>query len=79
MGHLREHGAEVIRDGAPQRLGEALPDALGPDEHGATPLSSVRAISSSIASAVSLLDTATGRSVARLVADTGSLNSMCVR
>jgi hypothetical protein len=75
MDHLREQGCDVLGDLAPQRLGGASPDASGSDEHAATPPSSVRAISSATASAVSLLGIPSGGRGARLVAPSGSLSS----
>src|SRR3954464_10563289 len=60
MNHLREEGCDVFGDLAPQRLGGAVPDAFGPDEHVTPSLSSARAISSATASAESLLSPASG-------------------
>jgi hypothetical protein len=77
MGYLREERGKLVGDVAPQRLGDAAPDALGSDEHACTPLSSVRAISSRTASMVSLLATVPGGREARLVAAIGSLSSIC--
>jgi hypothetical protein len=76
MDHLREECGDIFGDLAPQRLGEARPDAFRPDKHGTSPLSSVRAMSSCIASTVSLLGTPRGSHGARLVAATGSFSSM---
>src|SRR3954451_3749882 len=50
MCYLREDGGKLVKDVAPHRLGEAVPDALGSDEHASTPLFSVRVISSRMAS-----------------------------
>jgi hypothetical protein len=75
MNHLREEGCDVFGDLAPQRLGGALPDAFGPDEHVAPSLSSARAISSATASAESLLSPASGGRGTRLVAASGSFSS----
>jgi hypothetical protein len=79
IGYLREERGKFAGDVAPQRLGEALPDALGSDEHASTPLLSVRAISSRMASMVSLLATSPGGRDARLVAAIGSRSSRCSR
>jgi hypothetical protein len=79
MGYLREDRGKLVGDAAPQRLGDALPDAPGSDEHASTPLLSVRAISSRTASMVSLLATVSGGREARLVAAIGSLSSICPR
>src|SRR4051794_39391225 len=79
MRYLREDRGKLVRDGASQRFGGALPDALGSDEHASTPLLSVRAISSRMASMVSLLATSPGGRDARLVAAIGSLSSICPR
>jgi hypothetical protein len=79
MRYLREERGKLVGDVAPQRLGDAVPDALGSDEHASTPLPSVRAISSRMASMVSLLATSSGGRDARLVAAIGSLSSMCSR
>src|SRR5829696_5232612 len=68
MNHLREEGCDVLGDLAPQRLGGALPDAFGPDEHVTPSLSSAKAISSATASAESLLSPASGGRGTRLVA-----------
>jgi hypothetical protein len=79
MGYLREERGKLVGDVAPQRVGDALPDALGSDEHASTPLFSVRVISSRTASMVSLLATVSGGRDARLVAAIGSLRSTCSR
>jgi hypothetical protein len=79
MGYLREDGGELVKDVAPHRLGEAVPDALGSDEHASTPLFSVRVISSRMASRVSLLVTASYSCDARLVAAIGSLSRIWPR
>jgi hypothetical protein len=75
MNHLREEGCDVFGDLAPQRLGGAVPDAFGPDEHVTPSLSSARAISSVTASAESLLSPASGGRGTRLVAASGSFSS----
>src|SRR4051812_40097948 len=72
MRYLREDRGKLVGDVASQRLGDALPDALGSDEHAFTPLLSARVISSRTASMVSLLTTSSGGRDARLVAATGS-------
>jgi hypothetical protein len=72
MDYLREDRGKLVGDAAPQRLGDALPDALGSDDHASTPLFSVRVTSSRMASAVSLLTTSPGGRGARLVAAIGS-------
>src|SRR3954471_1751387 len=72
MRYLREDRGKLVRDGASQRFGGALPDALGSDDHASTPLFSVRAISSRMASMVSLLATSPGGRGAKLVAAIGS-------
>src|SRR3954447_18131288 len=79
MRYLREDRGKLVRDGASQRFGGALPDALGSDEHASTPLLSVRVISSRMASMVSLLAISPGGRDARLVAAIGSLSSICPR
>src|SRR3954451_5472769 len=79
MRYLREDRGKLVRDGASQRFGRALPDALRSDEHASTPLLSVRVISSRMASMVSLLATSPGGRDARLVAAIGSLSSICPR
>jgi len=79
MRYLREDRGKLVRDGASQRFGGALPDALRSDEHASTPLLSVRVISSRMASMVSLLATSPGGRDARLVAAIGSLSSICPR
>src|SRR3954467_10226793 len=79
MCYLREDGGKLVKEVAPHRLGEAVPDALGSDEHASTPLVSVRVISSRMASRVSLLVTSSyGRNV-RLVAVIGSLSRIWSR
>src|SRR3954467_2731425 len=77
MGYLREERGKLVGDVAPQRLGDALPDAPGSDEHASTPRLSVRAISSRTASMVSLLAAVSGGREARLVATIGSLRRIC--
>src|SRR3954451_2664814 len=79
MRYLREDRGKLVRDGASQRFGGALPDALGSDEHASTPLLSVRVISSRMASMVSLLAISPGGRDARLIAAIGSLSSICPR
>src|SRR3982750_1619928 len=79
MRYLREDRGKLVRDGASQRFGGALPDALGSDEHASTPLLSVRVISSRMASMVSLLAISPGGRDARLVAAIGSLSRICPR
>src|ERR1051325_6216347 len=79
MRYLREDRGKLVRDGASQRFGGALPDALGSDEHASPPLLSVRVISSRMASMVSLLAISPGGRDARLVAAIGSLSSICPR
>src|SRR6201995_2774800 len=79
MGYLREDGGKLVKDVAPHRLGEAVPDALGSDEHASTPLFSARVISSRMASRVSLLVTASYGRDARLVAAIGSLSRIWSR
>jgi len=75
MDHLREEGCDILGDLAPQRLGGALPDTFGPDEHAITSLSSARAISSATASAESLLGAPSDSRGTRLVAPSGSFSS----
>src|SRR3982751_5930925 len=75
MNPLREEGCDVLGDRAPQRLGGAVPDAFGPDEHVPPSLSSARAISSATASAESLLSPASGGRGTRLVAASGRVSS----
>src|SRR5690242_5471037 len=79
MGYLREEGGKLVKDGASHRLGEAVPDALGSDDHASTSLFSVRVISSRMASRVSLLVTSSSGRDARLVAAIGSLSRIWSR
>src|SRR5918997_5462958 len=72
MRYLLEERGKLVGDVAPQPLRDALPDALGSDDHASTPLSSVRAISSRMAAMVSLLATSPGGRGAKLVAAIGS-------
>ena len=76
MDHLREESRDVAGNLVLEGAGHALPDAVGSDEHGATPLSSARATNSSSASRVNLLTIPSRRPGARLVAATGSLSHM---
>jgi hypothetical protein len=77
MRYLREERGKLVSDVAPQRFGDTVPDALGPDEHASTPLLSARVISSRMASVVSLLATSPGGRVARFVAAIGSRRRIC--
>jgi hypothetical protein len=77
MDYLREDCGEVLGDLVLEGFGQALPDLFGPHVHLAGRFSFARAISSSIASRVSLLTALRDGCIARLVADTGSLN--CTR
>jgi hypothetical protein len=79
MGYLREDGGKLVKEVAPHRRGEAVPDALGSDEHASTPLFSVRVISSRMASMVSLLVTSSYGRDTRLVAVIGSLSRIWSR
>jgi len=76
MDHLRKECGDIGCDLAPQRLGRASPNAFRSDEHASTSLSPAKAISSSTASTVSLLNPPSGNRTARLVAATGSLSCM---
>jgi hypothetical protein len=77
MRYLREERGKLVSNVASQRFGNAVPDALGPDEHASTPLLSVRVISSRMASVVSLLATSPSGRNARFVAAIGSLRRIC--
>src|SRR3954463_3276981 len=79
MCYRREDGGKLVKDVAPHRLGEAVPDALGSDEHASTPLFSVRVISSRIASRVRLLVPSSYGRDARLVAAIGSFSRIWSR
>jgi hypothetical protein len=75
MNHLRKDRGEIFDDLLPEGFWQALPEAFGPYAHVAEGLSFAKAISSSIASRVSLLAAFMHGWVAKLVADTGSLSS----